>query len=293
MVFIVMLRRGNMNVLVLIKQIPDTTNVRIDRKTNNLVREGVPAVINPDDLRALELAAQLKEQFGAKAAVLTMGPPQAVEGLRDALIFGLDEAYLLSDRAFAGADTLATTYALNLGISKIEEEFGKFDLILAGKQAADGDTGQVGPGIATRRGYSLGAYIEKVEEVTNEYIIGIRRLDRGIEKVKIKLPALLTIPHEFGEPRYGSLPNLIRAMQYDPKSFTAKDIGADLKKCGFFGSPTRVAKTNIPPDRKGGDIISKNEDPKVAVEKFFEEIKKFEAIKLSDVFEKIVGSDKL
>ncbi|KLO23940.1 MULTISPECIES: electron transfer flavoprotein subunit beta/FixA family protein [unclassified Marinitoga] len=282
-----------MNVLVCIKQIPDTSNVRIDRKTNNLIREGIPAVINPDDLKALELGAQLKEKYSARVAILTMGPPQAINALRDAMIFGLDEAFLLSDRAFAGADTLATTYALNLGINKIETEFGKFDLILTGKQAADGDTGQVGPGIATRRKYSLGAYVEKIEEINDTHIIALRRLDRGYERIKIKIPALLTITEEFGTPRYGSLPDLIKAIKYQPKIFNAKDIGADLKKCGFFGSPTRVVRTNIPPARKGGDIISKNESPQEVVEKLFEVLKSFESIRLSEMFEKILGCDKL
>ncbi|QTA38035.1 electron transfer flavoprotein subunit beta/FixA family protein [Thermosipho ferrireducens] len=280
-----------MNVLVCIKQIPDTTNVRIDRKTNNLIREGVPAVINPDDLHALELAAHLKEEMGAKTCVLTMGPPQAINALKDALMFGIDEAYLLSDRTFAGADTLATTYALNLGINKIEEDFGRFDIILTGKQAADGDTGQVGPGIATRRGYSLGAYIEKIEKVTDEYVIAVRRIDRGYEKIRIKLPAVLTITHEFAKPRYGSLPDLIRAIKYEPKVLNAKDIGADPKLCGFFGSPTRVVRTNVPPARKGGDIISKNDEPKKAAERLLLELKKFSAIRLVEIFNTILESD--
>ncbi|HCZ06511.1 MAG: electron transfer flavoprotein beta subunit [Thermotogota bacterium] len=282
-----------MNIVVCIKQVPDTTNVRIDRKTNNLVREGVPSVINPDDMRALELAAQLKEKHGFKVFVVTMGPPQAVEALKDAMAFGLDEAVLLSDRAFAGADTLATTYTLSLGIKKLEKERGPVKLILTGKQAVDGDTGQVGPGLATRFGFALGAYVTKVESFnpeTGELVI-IRRIDRGFEKVKMKLPAVLTVTSELNEPRYADLPNLIRAIQYEPLIWNHKDIEADPKKCGFFGSPTRVVRTNIPPARKGGDIVSKNEEPEVAAEKLLEALKKFEAVRLVESLRTALGSD--
>jgi len=284
----------SMNVVVCIKQVPDTTNVRIDRKTNNLVREGVPSIINPDDERALELASQLKEKFGATVYVITMGPPQAKEALKDAIAFGLDEAVHLSDRAFAGADTLATTYTLYWGIKKIEERIGKIDLILTGKQAVDGDTGQVGPGLATRFGYALGAYVVRIEEIDPEKkeMVIVRRLDRGFEKIRLKLPAVLTITDELNKPRYANLPNLIRAIKYEPIVWTHKDLGLDPKKCGFFGSPTRVVSTNIPPARKGGDIISKNEDPEVAAEKLIEALKKFEAVRLVEALKPVLEGEK-
>lgn len=282
-----------MNVVVCIKQVPDTTNVRIDRKTNNLVREGVPSIINPDDQRALELAALLKEQFGAKVYVITMGPPQAREALKDAISFGLDEAILLSDRAFAGADTLATTYTIYGGLKKLEESIGQIDLLLFGKQAVDGDTGQVGPGIATRFGYPLGAYVVKIEkiDIENKEIVIVRRLDRGYEKIKIKMPAVLTITDELNEPRYADLPNLIRAIKYEPSVWTLKDLNLEPKKCGFFGSPTRVVNTNIPPARKGGDIISDNEEPEVAVEKLLDVLLKKEPIRLIEPLKPLLEGD--
>jgi electron transfer flavoprotein beta subunit len=281
-----------MNVVVLIKQVPDTTNVRIDRKTNNLVREGVPSVINPDCMHALELAAQLKEKHNATVYVITMGPPQATSALKDAISFGLDEAILLSDRAFAGADTLATTYTLYKGIKKIEEKIGKIDIVLAGRQAADGDTGQVGPGVATRLGYSLAAYVTSIEKIEKDEIILTRRLDRGYERVRVKIPCVLTVTPELNEPRYASLPNLIRSIKYQPIVWTKDDINADPKKAGFFGSPTRVVNTNIPPARKGGDIISKNESPEVAAQKLLDELKKFESIRLIEGLKMLVGDRK-
>ncbi|SHH33506.1 electron transfer flavoprotein subunit beta/FixA family protein [Thermosipho atlanticus] len=282
-----------MNVIVCIKQVPDTTNVRIDRKTNNLVREGVPSIINPDDQRALELGAQLKENFGAKVFVVTMGPPQAKEALKDAISFGLDEAFLLSDRAFAGADTLATTYTIFGGLKKLEKQIGQIDLLLFGKQAVDGDTGQVGPGIATRYGYPLGAYVVRIEKIDfeNKELVVVRRLDRGYEKIKIKMPAVLTVTDELNEPRYADLPNLIRAIKYEPTTWTLKELELDPKKCGFFGSPTRVINTNIPPARKGGDIISKNEEPEKAVEKFLEVLLKKESIRLIDSLKSLLEGD--
>lgn len=283
-----------MNVVVCIKQVPDTINVRIDRKTNNLVREGVPSIINPDDQRALEFAAQLKEKFDAKVYVITMGPPQAKEALKESISFGLDDSILLSDRAFAGADTLATTYTIFGGLKKLEEQIGNIDLLLFGKQAVDGDTGQVGPGVATRYGYPLGAYVVKVEEIDldNKYMTIVRRLDRGYEKIKIKLPAVLTITDELNEPRYADLPNLIRSIKHEPKVWTLKDLNLEPKKCGFFGSPTRVVNTNIPPARKGGDIISKNEEPEVAVEKLLNELLKKEQVRLIESLNSLLEGDK-
>lgn len=283
-----------MNVVVCIKQVPDTINVRIDRKTNNLVREGVPSIINPDDQRALEFAAQLKEKFDAKVYVITMGPPQAKEALKESISFGLDDSILLSDRAFAGADTLATTYTIFGGLKKLEEQIGNIDLLLFGKQAVDGDTGQVGPGVATRYGYPLGAYVVKVEEIDldNKYMTIVRRLDRGYEKIKIKLPAVLTITDELNEPRYADLPNLIRSIKHEPKVWALKDLNLEPKKCGFFGSPTRVVNTNIPPARKGGDIISKNEEPEVAVEKLLNELLKKEQVRLIESLNSLLEGDK-
>lgn len=282
-----------MNVVICIKQIPDTTNVRIDRKTNNLVREGVPSIINADDLRALELGARFKEEFGAKVYVITMGPPQAKEALKDAIAFGLDEAILISDKVFAGSDTLATTYVLSHSIKKIEEEAGHVDLVLTGKQAADGDTGQVGPGIATRLNFALGAYIMKLDEIDlkNQVISATRRLDRGFEKVRIKMPALLTIMSDISEPRYPSLPNLIHSIRYEPRVWNYKDINADSKKCGFFGSPTQVVRANIPPARKGGDIVSKNDDPSIAADKLIEALKKFKNMRLIEALRPLIEGD--
>ncbi len=175
-----------LNIVVCIKQVPDTNDMRIDPKTNNLIREGVPAVVNPTDLNAIEEALRFKDTFGATVRVMTMGPPQAEQSLREALAMGADEAYLLTDRAFGGADTLATSYALWKGVQKIEETSGKTDFIFFGKVAIDGETGQVGPGLAVRLGYPVITYTANttVVDLENKFVEAERRVDDGVERVR-------------------------------------------------------------------------------------------------------------
>ncbi|MCX7032311.1 MAG: electron transfer flavoprotein subunit beta/FixA family protein, partial [Spirochaetes bacterium] len=178
-----------MKIVVCIKQVPDTTNVRINPETNTLVREGVASIINPFDVYAIEEALRLKEKHGGSTAVLTMGPPQAVEALREAISLGIDEAYLVSDKAFAGSDTLATAYALSFAIRKI----GGADVILMGRQAIDGDTGQVGPGVAENLGLPHVTDIRKIEEIADGRIVVERLLEEGYARIAARLPIVLTV----------------------------------------------------------------------------------------------------
>ena len=185
-----------MNIIVCIKQVPETTDVRINPETNTLIREGVKSIINPFDMYAIEEAARLKERFGGKAMVLTMGPPQAEAALREAISMGMDEAILVSDRAFAGSDTWASSYTLSAAIRKIKE----FDLIICGKQASDGDTAQVGPGIAAHLDLPQITYVKKIEECTQDKLRAERLMEEGFEIIETPLPALITVVKEINEP---------------------------------------------------------------------------------------------
>src|SRR5512139_464980 len=227
-----------MHIIVLVKQVPDTAEVKINRETNTLIRDGVPSIINPYDRYALEEAVRLKEKHGGKVTALTMGPPQAAEALKEAVSLGADEAVLLSDRAFAGADTWATSYALSMGIRKI----GAFDLVLAGKQAIDGDTAQVGPETADMLGIPFVAYIRKIEKVETGKMTAERMMDEGYDVVETSLPALITVVKEINTPRLPSLKGKMKAKSLKVPVWTAKDIGADENRLGLKGSPTQVVR---------------------------------------------------
>ncbi len=255
-----------MHSVVLIKQVPDTTEVRMDPKTGTLIRTGVPSIVNPYDVHALEEALALRDKYGGRVTVVTMGPPQAKEALRKCISFGADEAILLTDRAFAGSDTLSTSYILTQAVKKISEQH-PVDLVLAGKQAIDGDTAQVGPGVATRLGFEQLTYVVKVEGVDLEKkeITVHRLLEEGREVIKTKLPALLTVVKEANSIRYGSLPHVMRAVRYDPPGWNQAFIGGDLTKMGLKGSPTNVKRIFPPPTRAPGEIIpGGKEDPAAA-----------------------------
>lgn len=245
-----------LNTVVCIKQVPDTTQVRIDPETNTLVREGIPAIINPFDMPAIAAAVQLKETHGGTCTALCMGPPQAVEALQKALSFGLDRALLLSDRALIGSDTLATSAALAAAVRSLEEE-QKVDLVLCGKQTIDGDTAQVGPGIATRLGFAQITYVGKIESVDVEARrLRCRRLLEGAEEVvDAPLPALLTMLKEAGEPRYASLPALIKGLRTEIPVWGAADTGLDASEVGLPGSPTQVRRIFAPPQRQRGEML--------------------------------------
>jgi electron transfer flavoprotein beta subunit len=240
-------------IVVCIKQVPDTTDVKIDPKTNTLIREGVASICNPFDEYAIEEALLIREKHGGEVHVITMGPPQAVDVLKNALAVGADKVYLISDKAFAGADTLATAYTL----SKTIKTIGEVDLVICGKQAIDGDTAQVGPGIATRLGIPQLTYVSKIREINLEKkkIIVERLLEHGREVVESSLPALLTVVKDINEPRLPSLLGIKKAAKAQIPTLTAKDIGADENRIGLKGSPTWVMRVFSPEPRSGGGEI--------------------------------------
>ena len=235
-----------MNIIVCIKQVPDAKDVRLDPKTNTLAREGVASIMNPFDRHALEEGVRLKEQHGGTVTVVSMGPPQAEAVLRDAVACGADEAVLVSDRAFAGADTWATTYTLGKAIEKI----GAFDLIICGKQAIDGDTAQVGPGLAKRLNIPYVSCVRKITGFENNVVSLHRLMDDGYDEVEIPLPGLLTVVKEINVPRVPSLKGKMKAKSLSIKTLNAEDIGADADSLGLPGSTTLVVKV-FSPEFKG------------------------------------------
>ncbi len=240
------------SVIVCIKQVPETTDVKINPETNTLVREGVKSIINPFDMYAIEEAVRLKEKFGVKAIVLSMGPPQAEAALREAISMGADEAYLASDRAFAGSDTLATSYTLAKAIKKI----GDFSVILCGKQASDGDTAQVGPGISTHLDIPQVTYVKKIEEIKENTARVERMTEEGFEILECPLPCLFTVVKEINEPRLPSLKGIMKSKSAKIHLLTAQMLELEEDRIGLKGSPTQVVKIFSPERRKGGEIYS-------------------------------------
>ncbi|MFA6349698.1 MAG: electron transfer flavoprotein subunit beta/FixA family protein [Candidatus Omnitrophota bacterium] len=240
-----------MNIIVCIKQVPETTEVRINPETNTLIREGVKSIINPFDMYAIEEAVRLKERFTGKITVITMGPPQAEAALKEAIAMGADEGILVCDRAFAGSDTWATSYTLSGAIKKL----GAFDLILCGKQASDGDTAQVGPGIAAHMNIPQVTYVKKVEEATDILMRVERMLEEGFERIETPLPALMTVVKEINEPRIPSLKGMMRAKSAKITTWGQKDLNLDPQNIGLCGSPTQVVKIFTPPQRAGGQML--------------------------------------
>jgi electron transfer flavoprotein beta subunit len=245
-----------LKVIVCIKQVPDTTNVRINPETNTLVREGVQSIINPFDCYALEEGIRIREKHGGTVTVLTMGPPQAVEALREAISLGADEAVLVSDRAFAGADTLATAYTLAAAVRKVGGEAAKpaggADIILMGRQAIDGDTGQVGPGVAENLGIPHVTDIRKIEEIAGSRIVVERLLEEGYARLATSLPVVLTVVKEINEPRLPSLKGKLAARKKEIPVLKAAELEADPERFGLVGSPTQVMKIFTPPKPSGG-----------------------------------------
>jgi len=196
-----------MNIVVCIKQVPGTTEIKIDPQTNTLVREGVESIINPFDCYALEEAVRLRERYGGKVTVISMGPPQAEEALRETISLGADETILLSDRAFAGSDTWATAYVLSRAMARIAD----YDVIICGRQTLDGDTGQVGPGLSEMLGIPFVAYVSRVEEIRDGYIRVQRMVEEGYETIEMALPAVITVVKEINVPRLPSLRGSMKA----------------------------------------------------------------------------------
>jgi len=229
------------NIIVCVKQVPDTAEVRINPETNTLIREGVPSIINPYDLHAIEAALQLREKTGGKVTVITMGPPQAEDALREAISMGVDDVRLISDRAFAGADTWATSYTLYKAIEKLG-----YDIILCGKQAIDGDTAQVGPEVAEFLDIPHVSYVRKIDDVSKDLIKVQRLMDDGYDVVEASLPVLLTVVREINTPRLPSLKGKMAAKKAVIGKMDMKEIGADENNVGLKGSPTQVRKIFAP-----------------------------------------------
>jgi electron transfer flavoprotein beta subunit len=238
-----------LHIVVCVKQVPDSREIRIDPKTNTLIRQGVPSIVNFYDLHGLEEALRIKDELGARVTVVTMGPPPAEKGLKECISLGADEAVLVTDRGFAGADTLATSYVVAKTIRKVEEQWGPVDIVFCGKQTLDGDTGQVGPGVACRLDLEQLTYVGKVVKVDPEQrrLTVERFLEDGIEVVETGMPVLITALKELNKVRRASLPGMIRAARYKPVVWTTADFpGLDRAQIGLKGSPTIVAKTWVP-----------------------------------------------
>lgn len=233
-----------MRIIVCVKQVPDVTEVKIDPKTNTLIREGVPSIMNPYDLHAVEAGLQLKEKVGGKVTVITMGPPQAEEVLREAISMGVDDAVLLTDRKFAGADTWATAYTL----SKAAKKLG-FDLIICGKQAIDGDTAQVGPEMAELLNIPHISYVRNINSINDKELRVERLMDDCYEKIALILPALITVVKELNNPRPPSIRGKMAAKKANIPKWDAEEIEAEEENIGLKGSPTMVKNIFAPPPR--------------------------------------------
>ena len=240
-----------MNIVVCLKQVPDTGDVKIDPRTGTLIREGVKHIINPLDTYALEEAVRMRERYEGKVTVVSMGPPQVEAALREAISLGADEAMLLSDRAFAGADTWATALTLAAAVNKQAE----YDLVICGQQTLDGDTGQVGPELAEMLETSFVAYVSQVEEVTGTHLRVRRLVEDGYEIIEAALPAVITVVKEINQPRLPSLRGITRSRSAAIPVLTASDLGLDESQVGLAGSFTRVVKLFSPEKTCSGEIF--------------------------------------
>ncbi len=240
-----------MKIVVCIKQVPDTAEVRINPETNTLIRDGVPSIINPYDMHAIEAGLQIREKTGASVTVITMGPPQAEAALREAISMGADDAALISDRAFAGSDTWATAYTL----SRAVEHLGA-DIIICGKQAIDGDTAQVGPEMAEFLGIPHVAYVRRIDEVKDNAIVVQRLMDDGFDVVESSIPVLLTVVRELNVPRLPSLKGKMAAKKAQISKLSAADIKADEGSLGLKGSPTQVRNIFAPEAKKDRKMLT-------------------------------------
>lgn len=233
-----------MHIVVCVKQVPDSAQIRVHPVTNTIMRQGVPAIVNPFDLFALEEALRIKDRTGARVTVLTMGPGQAEEALKKCLSFGADETILVTDRVFAGADTLATTYVLASAIRQLHAQH-PVDVVFTGKQTIDGDTAQVGPGIAIRLGWQLLTYVSKLRELDadSKRIVVERRAEGGVQVLESKLPCVITMLEGANEMRFADMPGMFRAARHEVQRWDRTLAGIEeLSKVGLKGSPTIVAQ---------------------------------------------------
>ena len=256
-----------MNIVVCLKQVPGTTEVKIDPKTNTLIRQGIKNIVNPFDTYALEEGVRLKERFNGKVIALSMGPPQALEMLRDAISVGADDAVLLSDIAFAGADTWATAYTLAKAIEKIK----LYDLVICGRQTIDGDTGQVGPELAEMLDAPFISYVSKVEEISNGVILVQRMVEDGYETIEATLPSVITVVKEINIPRLPSLRGITRAKSAQIPTWMAQDISIEKDKAGLAGSATQVLKVFFPQRVHHAEMLKG--DPEAQVSALIEKLR--------------------
>lgn len=241
-----------MKIVVCIKQVPDTTDVKINQETNTLIREGVKSIINPFDMYAIEEGLLLKEAHGGSVTVISMGPAQVSESLKEAISLGVDDVILISDRAFAGADTLATSYTL----SKVIAKLGHVDVIITGKQAIDGDTAQVGPGIAEWLDIPHCTYVKAIEEVGEKSIQVQRMIEGGLERITMELPALITVVKEINEPRFPSIRGILRSREMEVPVWTVLDLDVEEHRIGLNGSPTQVVAIATPEMNRQAEIFT-------------------------------------
>jgi electron transfer flavoprotein beta subunit len=261
-----------MNIVICLKQVPGTTQVRIDNETNTLIRQGIKNIVNPFDTYALEEGVRLKEQYGGKVTAVSMGPPQAEEMLREAIGTGADEVILLTDGAFAGADTLATSYTLSKAMEKMEE----YDLIICGRQTIDGDTGQVGPELAEILEIPFIAYVSNIEEIVDGKMRVQRMVEEGHEIIETSLPAVITVVKEINVPRLPSLRGLTKAKSATIPIWAAKELGIDKAMVGLPGSATRVIKIFFPQREQQGEILQGSLEERV--ESLMEKLRKAKLI---------------
>ncbi|MCM8771802.1 MAG: electron transfer flavoprotein subunit beta/FixA family protein [Candidatus Omnitrophica bacterium] len=257
-----------MKIIVCIKQVPEGLDVKVDPETKRIVREGVKSIINPYDLYAIEEGIRLKERFGGETWVISMGPLQAESAIREAIGMGIDYGVLLSDKKFAGSDTLATSYTLSLGIKKI----GNFDIIICGRETLDGSTGQVGPGIAEHLGIPYISYVSKIIDIKDGIIECKRLMEDHYEIVKTKIPVLITVIKEINEPRIPSLKNMLRAKKIDIPIWNAESLQGNETFFGQDGSPTRVIDVWTHTIKKEGRKIEG--DPEKLADEIISELKK-------------------
>lgn len=257
-----------MNIVVCIKQVPDTTEIKLDPVKGTLIRDGVPSIMNPDDKGGLEEALKLKEAYGAHITVITMGPPQADAVLREAYAMGVDRAILLTDRKFAGADTLATSNALAAALRELD-----YDLIIAGRQAIDGDTAQVGPQIAEHLGIPQISYLKELEYNDATKTIKVKRVvEDGYYLLETELPALITVLSEANQPRYMRVGNIVDAFDKEVEVWTTENVKIDAEKLGLKGSPTQVKKSFTKGAKQAGKVFN-DLDTKQAVSLIVEKLK--------------------
>lgn len=242
-----------MKIIVCAKQVPDTNEVRIDPVKGTLIRDGVPSILNPDDANALEAALTIKDQTpDSTVSVVSMGPPQACFMLRECLAMGADDAYLLSSRAFGGADTCATSTTIAAGIRKL----GKYDIIFAGRQAIDGDTAQVGPQVAQRLGIPVVTYVQKIREIKDGTVIVERQLEDGFEVIEVNTPCMLTAVKELNSPRYMTIGQIEEAYTKEITIWDENDVALKPESTGLKASPTQVFRSFTPPPKGKGEMLN-------------------------------------